>query len=499
MKRLKHTVSILTAFLIITGIHYSCEDLLTENPEDRFVVGNFYSSERDAMAAVNAIYSRLYGGMYERQFNLLVDLIADDLKNGIGMAHSHLQDIEYCRHSSENQFVRNNWQHTYDGIARANTAINTLPDVKMDESLKSRLLGEARFLRGLFYFNALRIWGNVPLLTGIGSIDDAYAPCSPESEVCALVTEDLMFAINNLPATYNADNVGRATKGAAEILLAKVYLHRKDWQAAADRLQTVISNEAAYGYGLHENYRENWETATENGAEMVFAVQFMEPPGNGNQLMQAVAPKYSIAGGLPGLAAMWESDIPTIELYNAFDDADERKAATFHLDWVSPKNGQVYTSSIPLFYKYFEEGESKCQNSDANFHVLRYADALLMYAEALNELGSTSEAEPYINRIRERAFNDSDHNYSGLSQSELREKIRQERRLEFALEGQRFFDLTRWGIFVERMVEHGQNEAALAESLKADISANVKDIHNRFPIPQHEIDLNPDLSQNTGY
>jgi len=500
MKKIKHIKYILV-LLIIVGINPSCEDLLEENPEGRFVTDNFYSSESDAQAAVYAIYNRLYSGMYERQFSLLADLATDDMKNGIGMANADLQDIEYCRHTSENEFVKNAWVHLYDGIARANSAIIGVDDIVMDETRKNQFLGEAKFLRALFYFNAVRFWGDVPLIIKLESLDDAYASRAPKAEVYAQIIEDLNFAAGNLPATINAGDIGRATMGAAKILLAKVHLTLEHWQTAADLLGDVVTNEGTYGYGLHENYRDNWEIATENGIEMVFSVQFLEPPGNGNQLMQAIAPKYSVIGGrgVPGLRQMWESDIPTIELYNSFDDADERKAASFNTDYISPANGNTYTSTIPLFYKYFEKGESKCAWSDINFHVLRYADALLMYAEALNKLNRTSEAEPYINRIRERAFNNSDHNYSGLSQSELRDKIRLERRLELTHEGHRFFDLVRWGIYVTTMQAHGQLEASLAESIKTDIASNVSETHTLFPIPQHEIDLNQELGQNPGY
>ncbi|QGY47543.1 RagB/SusD family nutrient uptake outer membrane protein [Maribellus comscasis] len=491
-------------FFLIAGILSAC-NLLEENPEDRFVVGNFYSSETDAEAAINAIYARLYGdwqGTYELQFSWLTDLTTDDMKNGIGMASSTNQDLEYLRYNTENPIVRNVWQVTYDGITRANTAIDAIPDVTMDETKKNQFLGEAKFLRALFYFNAVRLWGDVPLVTKLESLDDAYTTRSPKEEVYSQIIEDLTFATNNLPKEYTSKDIGKATEGTAKILLAKVYLTRENWQDAANVLSEVISNEAAYGYGLNENYRDNWEIATENGMEMVFSVQFMESPGNANGIMYAIAPKYSVpgGGGVPGISGAWESDIPTQELYNLFDDYDERKAATFNLDYVSPTNSQVYTSSIPLIYKYFETGENICGNCDVNFHILRYSDAILMYAEALNELGKTNEALPYINRIRERAFNDSEHNYSGLSQSELREKIKLERRLEFVFEGNRFFDLVRWGDFVERMKEHGQVEAQLAgEPLKTTITNNVKDFKTLFPVPQRERDLNPDLSQNTGW
>ena len=146
-----------------------------------------------------------------------------------------------------------------------------------------------------------------------------------------------------------------------------------------------------------------------------------------------------------------------------------------------------------------EQGESIAGNSDANVHIIRYADALLMYAEALNEVGQTGKALTYLNRVRERAFNSTEHNYENLSQEDFREAVWHERWLELAQEGHRWFDLVRTGRFVQRMKDHAAYEAAVAESNKVEIAQNVKDYMVLMPIPQREVDLNPDLKQNLGY
>lgn len=496
MKKIKY---ILVLFIILM-VAPSCQKLLEENPKDRFVVDNFYKSDKDAEAAVNAIYNRLYNGMYERIFGLVTDLLTDDYKNGGGMSNSQLQDIEYCRATSENAFVAKIWSQSYDGIARANTAIDQIPDINMDEQLKNRFIGEAKFLRALFYFNLVRLFGDVPIILHLGSVEDSYIPRSPKDDVYAQIIADLQDAISYLPPVYSDKDIGRATQGAAKILLGKVYLTLQNWQDAVDVLEDVVNNEATYNYALQDNYGDNFKVATENGPEMVFSVQFQAPPGNGNQMMQGIAPKYSIPGGLPGLKQAWEADIPTLDVYSVFDSLDERKNATFHTEFVSPKNGKTYTSRIPLFYKYYEEGIQKCSESGINYPVLRYSDALLMLAEALNELGRTGEAEPLLNRVRERAFNNTDHDYHGLSQSEFRDSVHFERRLEFVDEGHRLFDLYRWGTFVDVMKAHGHLEAVLTgEEIKNDISNNVSDRNLLYPIPQHEIDLNHELVQNPGY
>ena len=494
-------ISLSIIFLLMAiGLFQACTSFLDENPKDRYVIDNFYSSETDAKAAVTAIYQQLYG-IYTRYIFLLNALPADDEKNGLGMPNQYLQNLEYLRYTSENQFTREMWQRNYSGISRANTAIINIPGIPMDEVLKNRLIGEAKFLRALYYFNLVRFYGDVPIILGLESVQDAMIPRSPVADVYQQIIQDLSDAENALPGTYGDSDIGRATKGAAKILLGKVYLTMHEYQNSVDKLAEVINNESAYDYGLNENYGDNWKAATEDGKEMVFTIEFMDPPGTANSEMVLCAPKYSIDGGFSvlGLTDGNEADIPTMDLYSQFLDNDERKAATFRTDFISLNDGSVHTSSIPLFVKYWEEGESNPGHSDCNMHILRYSDALLMYAEALNEVGSTGQAYIYLNRVRERAFNSTDQDYSGLSQEEFRTAVWQERRLELAFEGHRWFDLVRTGRFIERMKEHSALEAQLAESNKVEIAQNIKDYMILMPVPQREIDLNLLLTQNPGY
>ena len=492
-------------FLILLITAAGCEksDFLKESPEGNLVVGNFYTSESDAKAAVASVYNLLYS-IYDRYMILLNDLPTDDEKNGLGMPNQFLQDLEYLRHTSENTFVRDMWGFNYSGISRANTAIvniNQMSVAAISDAAKAKLIAEASFLRALYYFNLVRFYGDVPLLTQLNTLQDALIPRTAASEVYAQIIADLQNAESNLPATYAADDVGHATSGAAKILLGKVYLTMHDYQSSADKIAEVINNESTYGYGLNENFAANWELGTETGKEMVFTVQSIAPPGHINNQMSLEGPKYSVTGGggVPGIAGANEADIPTIDLYQKYIDGDTRKDKTFKLDYVSPSNGQTYTSSIPLFGKYWQEGLSATLNCEVNMHIIRYSDALLMYAEALNELGRTTEALTYLNRVRERAFHNSDHNYTGLTKDDCREKIYLERRLEFANEGQRWFDLVRTGRLFETMKAHGQLEAQLAESNKTTITDNARDYQQLYPVPQRELDLNDLLDQNPGW
>ncbi len=496
---MKKIYSLIILF-ISSGWLVSCSDFLEENPKDRYVIDNFYSSQTDAEAAVTAVYEQLYS-IYERHMYLLCELPTDVEKNGLGMPNQYLQNLEFLRHTSENQFTREMWQRNYSGISRANTAILNIPGINMDETVKNRLVGEAKFLRALYYFNLVRFYGDVPLILKLESAEDAMGPRIPAAQIYEQIIQDLMDAENTLPTSYGDKDIGRATLGAAKILLGKVYLTMHEYQKSVDKLAEVVENEGTYGYGLHENYADNWKVATENDIEMVFSIEFMDPPGNGNSAMVLQGPKYSLPGGFAvlGLSNGNEADIPTEELYDQFSDDDERKAATFTTDFVSLIDGSVHTSSIPIFTKYFEQGESIAANSDNNMHIIRYADALLMYAEALNEVGQTDKALTYLNRVRERAFNSTEQNYSGLSQEEFRTAVWHERWIELAQEGHRWFDLVRTGRFVQRMKDHAAYEASVAESNKVEIAQNVKDYMVLMPIPQREADLNAELQQNLGY
>lgn len=479
---------------------FSCKSFLEEAPVDRYVLENFFNDQNDAIGAVNAVYSCLYN-TNAREMVLLNEFLADDQKNGRGMPNVNLIDIEYLRFNSQNQFVSQMWQATYQGIARANAAIENIPNVKIDDVLKNRLIAEARFLRGHWYFNLVRFYGDVPLITSLVSSKDAKIQRTPQNQVYEQIIDDLNYAENNLPVKYSSIETGRATRGAAKILLGKVYLTMHDYAHCVDKLSEVIENEIDYGYGLHDDYGDNWNADTENGKEMVFSIEYMAPTGKGNLMMQRQGPTYSIKGGhkILGIANLQEADIPTMDLYNQFVDQDERKNKTFRKEFISLIDGSIHVSDIVCFVKYWQENLKTQSHCGTNVHILRYADALLMYAEALNELGKTSEALNYLNRIRERAFNSTDYNYSGLSQDEFRTSLLHERRLEFAMEGHRWFDLVRTGKFIKRMKEHSTYEASVAESNKIEIGQNIKDHMILLPIPQRELDINPELTQNPGW
>lgn len=498
MNMKKSILYILLSSFVSSGVFTGCS-FLDENPVDRLVVNNFYTSEKDAEAAVDATYETL-NSLYNRLMYMMAELPTDNMKNGLGMPNANLQDLEFLRFNSQNTFVKDMWKNSYSGISRANTAIEKIPGIKMNEELRNRYLGEARFLRALYYFNLVRFFGDVPLLVTLSGIDDAMGPRTPQEEVYRQIIEDLTFAETYLPVRgeYPTSNEGRANKGAAKILLGKVHLTRGEFREAADKLAEVVENESAYGFGLHEDYHANWLRETEAGIEAVFYIEYKEPPFVHNGEMALAGPKYSIPGSL-GISALNEADIPTQELYDQFEDADRRKAVNFKTEFKHLKTGEILHSTIPLSGKFWVEGMETGDRCDVNMHIIRYADALLMYAEALNEVGETSKALTVLNRIRERAYGDASGNWKALSQDEFRKVVLNERRLEFPHEGHRWFDLVRTGTFIQRMKEHSAYEALVAEKNKTDIARNIKDFMVLMPIPQSEIDLNPALVQNPGY
>jgi hypothetical protein len=478
-----------------------CSSFLEESPIDRLVVNNFYSSRSDAEAAVNATYQQL-NGIYNRLMYNVAELPTDVMKNGLGMPNTYLQDLEFLRFNSANTFVRDMWNNNYAGIMKANAAINHIPNVNMDAALRDRLVAEAKFLRALYYFNLVRFFGDVPLVTKLESIGDATGPRVEKERVYTeVIIQDLLDAESVLPVRsgYADADEGRATKGAAKILLGKVYLTKGDFVSAKNKLAEVVEHEAEYGYGLHRDYGANWKVETEAGIEAVFYIEYKKPPYPTNGEMGLAGPKYSLPSKDVGVTNSNEADIPTQELWDSFDPDDRRRDVNLRYEFTNMNTNQIERSSIPLFGKYWIDGVKASNQCDINMHVIRYADALLMYAEALNETDESVKAHEALNRVRERAFGNSSGNYSGLSKEQFRARILDERRLEFPIEGHRWFDLVRTGTFVQRMNAHSAYEAGVAEANKTQLAQNLKDYMILMPIPQREIDLNPELKQNPGW
>jgi starch-binding outer membrane protein, SusD/RagB family len=466
------------SLLVISFV--SCNSLV-ETPDSILTADQFYKTEGDAIAAVNSIYTAALNSgpitQYNRLFNLAMEIQTDDVQAGQKVGNIDVRAMSSLTQSTSNDRISLLWQESYDAINRANIAIDRIPNIEMNVELRSRLVNEAKFLRGLMYFNLVRLWGAVPLVLHATTSTEGSALFVKRDSVEVVykqVITDLTDA-ENLPNSYSTTDAGRATAGAAKSLLSKVYLTRQEWTLAANKSLEVING--PYGYDLFENYADAFNVKTKNGKEHIFSAQCQGGNGLGNRLASSCAPS-----GIPGVAAA-STDEPYAGAYELFSTKDKRKAVTFFTSLVSPTNGKTYKFT-PRFYKYFDmDNIVTPTESNQNVPIIRFAEILLIHAEAVNEIGGpTTAAYNDINRVRNRAGLDSLKN---LDQSQFREAVYLERRLELMFEFQRWFDLIR----TKRLVS----------TLKSAGKTNVAEKHYLYPIPQREIDLNPNLTQNPGW
>jgi tetratricopeptide (TPR) repeat protein len=412
---------------------------------------------------------------------------------GGGSDGQETQDMANFVTATDNQGVLDLWRGPWPGILRCNLLLEQVPGLDINEDIKNRSLGEAYFLRAHYYFILVRYFGDVPLVLVPQEPGDDFRPFrTDKAEVYEQIISDLENAIELLPlkSSYAANDIGRASKGAASGILAKVYLTLGNWSKVIELCESISS----MGYDLNPNYADNFNPAAGNSIESIFEIQYASDGGydfwsNENQASWTstfMGPRGSgmVAGG-------WGWNQPTQEFIDAYEAGDLRRDVTILYDGCPEFNGMTYQSSYSFtgynVRKFLVPTSisASYDNSPMNFPVLRYADVLLMYAEALNESGRTAEAVTPLNRVRERAGLD---NISGLSQADFREAVLNERRMELAFEGQRWFDLIR--------VDNGQYALDFLHSIG---KSNATSKHLLFPVPQKERDVNPNLTQNTGY
>jgi hypothetical protein len=483
----------LGAALLLTFL-VSCEKL-TENPDSVIVSDQFYKTQSDAVSAVNAVYSTLSSDpagdfpLYGRQLNLLTENGSDNQIYSPSNTNPDVRALGTATYISANSRIQKVWQQLYYGINRANIAIDRIPAISIDSTLRSRLVREAKFVRGLLYFDLVRLYGAVPLVLHDPAsiqLEKLKVARSPVDSVYLQIIADLKDA-TNLPAKYSGADVGRASGGAAHTLLAKVYVTRKEWSLAKTELEQVING--GYGYALFANYLDVFQKPTKNGKEHIFSAQFESNLGAANST-QNLSQSFSSfnAGTLP-------IDIPAdSSLYKLFSASDTRRAVTFYNTVYNSATGKtvVYENAYtPYFNKFVDYSLSPLTTqaqSGINYPVLRYADVLLLYAEVLNEINGlpTDAAYGAINQVRNRA--NAGNLPIGLSQAAFRDSLFLERRKEFIQEGQRWFDLVRRGgtTLVDALHKLPQKSAA-------------GERNNLYPIPLVEIQQNSLLTQNSGY
>ena len=478
--------------LAITLMISSCKkEFLNQFPETTRVTETVYKTAADFNTAVIGTYSTLkHNGLYglSNVTSALLnmgEIISDNCDYGFprGTSVVNVFELEDFNFSLSNINFSNAWTGHYIGISRANTILNRITEANIDAASKTKYEAEAKFLRAYFYFNLVRLFGDVQLVTTeFSDPNEGYnIPRTEASKVYELIISDLTAAETNLPTTISAIDAGRASKWAAKALLGKVYLTMKNYSGASTKLNEVITSGQ---FNVTANsYAAVFSNTTSFAAnkDMILAVQYKSGNiGQGSGIWNACLPWGASAANPAWGVSSGTGDgymRPTLDLETSYEAGDLRKAASMANSYLNGTT--VVLERYPVKYK---QTGIQPNEADIDFPVLRYADVLLMHAEALTELGQTAAAIPFVNQVRTRAG--LPNKLITLTQAETRLLIESERRSEFAFEGQRWFDLVRTGRYMTVMNAKGYA---------------TKEFHKLFPIPQRETDLNKVLIQNPGY
>ncbi len=462
----------------------SCTSLLDEEPETFISPESFYRNIGEATGALYGAYDVL-PSMYRNPYmTSFADISSNSFKVTSASA-TDFQPFDIHSISPSNSLLTSFWEFSYVAINRANAVIDRLPGSTGDEAAKNIVLGEAKFLRALFYFNLVRLFGDVPLkLNETTSLKDLKLARTSTSEIYKQIIDDLLDAKTKLP--NSAVLTGRANSNAARALLAKVYLTIHDFSNAAANAQEVINS------GTHQlwpSYADAFKEKNDNGRESIFAVQFKQFVDGNNLTSWSMSPQLNnYVDGSPVFDLMEVTD----ELLNSYEVGDQRKSLNAVTTYTG-YDGKIFNFQ-PLCFKYSDGvfftskaagSYNNTGNSGVNYQILRYADVLLIFAEAENEVsGPTAAAYDAINKVRRRAFGEdvnvaSPHDLSGLDKDSFRTAVWMERFKELPFEGNQWFDLIRTG----------RAENVLSISTEKTI----------YPIPQREMDVNDLLTQNPGY
>lgn len=466
-------------FLFILLIQSCSEDFIELAPVSDLNTGNFYKTEADIEQAVIAAYDALqdgsqYGGNgFDHFMEVRSDNTFNDNTTQNGGARANFDNFNL---SSNNLMLNDTWNSCYQGIQRCNIVLNRIEKVKMAAGVANIRRGEVKFLRALTYFNLVRIWGDVPLV--LNEIEDPFEAFghtrNSSDQIYNQIVQDLQDASELLPAKHDATEVGRATRGAALTLLGKVYLTRQQFPLAASTLKQLIDDG---NYQLLSSFAAVFSVTNKNNAESIFEVQYKSgTSGEGNNTTDPTQGQDVNNKPSPNIIQVFQQN------------PDDRFAASVQL-----------TTGYPYSKKRID-----VRGTDGSFGfntmVLRYADVLLMYAEALNEVGYQADGEAFVflNKIRERANANSYTANELPDQNSFREAIALERRLELAFENHRWFDLVRTGKAIEVM--NHANEGGLSPNAASALPFTMQAYQVLYPLPQAQIDASGGkLIQNPGY
>lgn len=483
------------------GLLSSCSDFLEKTPYDT-VDANIAINDSVALALTNACYRTLQSSNMYNQRLWTLDIVAGNSIVGAGGGTDGLETVQAANFTtmSDNGMALYMWRSPWVGIGQCNTTLQSLDNAEgISDRTRQQCKGEALFLRAHYYYVLVRLYGDLPLRT------EPYDPATPtdiarvsKDQIYSQIIADCEEAIRLLPAKdmYGADDKGRACKESALAMLADVYLTLAPRDKSCyEKCEQLCAQIEGLGYSLDGcAYEDNFGARANNGAESLFEVQYS---GNTEYDFWGNNPQSSWLSTFMGprnsdfVAGSYGWNQPTQEFVDQYEDGDLRKDVTIFYDGCPQWDGKDYKSSYSITgynvrkFLVTKAFSPEFNTNSANFVVYRYADVLLKRAEALNEMGRTSDAFQYINEVRRRAGLPS---LSGLSQAELREKIIHERRIELAFEGHRWFDMIRLG------------DGSYAVNFLHSIGkSNANQQRLLFPIPQTEMDANSLMTQNAGY
>lgn len=489
----------------------SCNKFLDPQPTDVLTSENFYRDSADAVAAVNGAYAQMpYTYLY---FFYLGDIAGDDIMAdaGFGSDGHQLADYTFDKTLWTLDYV---WSNEYITINRCNIVLDRVPNIpNLSATYKARVLGEARFLRALSYFTLVGLFGDVPLVTTeITNSKLGQVARTPKAQVYAQIETDLKAAAQGLPASYGGSDAGRATSGAALALLGKAYLYTQDWNNAATYLGQVINSGT---YQLNAKFYDNFRVATQNtNPENVFSVDYGSPETVTGYIGQ-VAVLFGLPSGFPGGDA-YSLELVLPSLVNLYSTTDTRgRGATFitspdtvRSPYLQTANGDsvIFTWNSPpgaALHKPVDEQDhqnmtARSWEQQPNYQpIIRYADVLMMYAEAVANGGTQTAmtASAALDAVRLRG-DPAASSTAGLGGTAFMDTLKVERRKEFVYEGIRWFDLARWGDLNTALTA---KQAEILTIFPGEFTSPHGVPSNLFPIPQVEINSDPLLTQNSGW
>lgn len=500
-------------FLALCSAGCKKSTLELENPNQITTV-TYWKTENDVLSSLAATYGLLRdvnGGFWGVRGAEFANGRGDDMviRNDV----ADLYKLATFTNTADDGVLNDFWNISYRGIFRANQILENISKVtSLSSEQQKAYIAEAKFLRGLNYFNLVINFGDVPLRLKVPvTTQDYFAAKSPEADVWKQVIQDFTDASADLPSSYATQWVGRATKGAALGYLGKSYVYTKDWTNATTTLKKLTT--APFTYQLMPNYGDNFRSTTENNSESVFEIQLADVGGTdpwagevANQALGVTTAQEFAPSEIGG----WFEVSFTDKLFNEFQkekttagDFDPRMYATMAWDYPGSvfynkpfKSFKLvfgYSSLIKKYQNYLQNSEitgssgASDNTSDNNERALRYSDILLLLAESFTMQGNTGEGATYVKMIRDRAL--LSPLAAGLSQDQMMSEIRHQRMIEFARENQRFYDLKRWGLLQQE----------ISNSDKVGKQFFVAGKYDYFPIPQNEINANPLITQRAGW